>query len=177
MRKDDQRLTKKQEKFVEELIKGKSQREAYKTAFNAENMKDETIDSKACLLYKKDKIRARYNGLMDKAIASGEVESIEVRRRIISQLMKILQADVKLFFSFTETEDGNARMFLKDLTDIDTSAVQSISQDKDEKTTIKLYDKLSAIKELIEIFRLTEDSSESTKLVVELGEELKKYIN
>ena len=37
-------LTAKQEKFVQELIKGKSQREAYKEAFNCKNMKDETID-------------------------------------------------------------------------------------------------------------------------------------
>ena len=37
-------LTTKQEIFVQRLIEGNSQREAYKFAYNAENMKDETIE-------------------------------------------------------------------------------------------------------------------------------------
>ena len=41
-------LTPKQEAFVQALIAGKSQREAYKEAYNAANMKDETIDVRAC---------------------------------------------------------------------------------------------------------------------------------
>ena len=41
-------LTPKQEMFVQALIAGKSQREAYKEAYNATNMKDETIDVRAC---------------------------------------------------------------------------------------------------------------------------------
>lgn len=56
-------LTPKQEKFVQALISGKSQRAAYKEAYSTANMKDETIDSKACLLLKNDKVRARYDEL------------------------------------------------------------------------------------------------------------------
>ena len=52
-------LTPKQEKFVQNLVKGMSQREAYKDSYNAEKMADSTIDSKACLLFKKEKVRAR----------------------------------------------------------------------------------------------------------------------
>ena len=40
-------LTVKQEKFVQGLFKGLTQREAYKQAFNTENMKDATIDNNA----------------------------------------------------------------------------------------------------------------------------------
>ena len=58
-------LTPKQEKFVQALIAGKSQREAYKEAYNATRMKDATIDSKAYLLFNKDYIRARYNELLE----------------------------------------------------------------------------------------------------------------
>ncbi len=59
-------LTPKQEKFVQNLIKGMSQREAYKNSYDASKMKDKTIDDKACLLFKKAEIRARYEELLKK---------------------------------------------------------------------------------------------------------------
>ena len=69
-------LTTKQELFIQGLIKGYSQREAYKLAYEAENMKNETIDSKASILFKTEKIRARYeelkNELKEKAFYTVE---------------------------------------------------------------------------------------------------------
>ena len=58
-------LTPKQEMFVQALIAGKSQREAYKEAYNAANMKDETIDVRACELLKKSKVKVRYEELLE----------------------------------------------------------------------------------------------------------------
>ena len=58
-------LTPKQEAFVQALIAGKSQREAYKEAYNAANMKDETIDVRACELLKKSKVKVRYEELLE----------------------------------------------------------------------------------------------------------------
>ena len=58
-------LTPKQEAFVQALIAGKSQREAYKEAYNAANMKDETIDVRACELLKKSKVKVRYEELIE----------------------------------------------------------------------------------------------------------------
>lgn len=57
-------LTPKQEKFVMALINGMSQRQAYKFAYDAENMKDATIDTKACRLFKSGKIQKKYDKLM-----------------------------------------------------------------------------------------------------------------
>lgn len=57
-------LTPKQEKFVMALINGMSQRQAYKLAYNAEKMKDETVDKRACELFKKSNIKERYNQLV-----------------------------------------------------------------------------------------------------------------
>ena len=56
-------LTTKQELFIQGLIKGYSQREAYKMAYEADNMKNESIDVKASNLFKQDKIRLRYEEL------------------------------------------------------------------------------------------------------------------
>ena len=58
-------LTGKQEKFVQALVAGKSQREAYKEAYNAAKMKDKTIDERASVLFKNDKVKTRYNELLE----------------------------------------------------------------------------------------------------------------
>lgn len=87
-----EKLTLKQEKFVQNLIKGMSQREAYKNSYDAKNMKDETIDTRACELFKNSKIKARYEELLkrleDKAIMSAEER--------MKWLSKVIKADIKV---------------------------------------------------------------------------------
>ena len=152
-------LTKKQEKFIEELIKGKSQREAYKAAYNAAKMKDETIDSKAYLLFKKDEIRARFDELNQKAVEKTAWEATEVRKEIIIQLMCILQADIKDYYKFTHPKRGASKARLKDLTNIDTKPVQAITTDRQGNNHVRLYDKLTAVRELKEIFGIAEQNT------------------
>ena len=60
-------LTTKQEKYVQNLVKGMSQRAAYKKAYNVKKMKDEYVDSKASTLFKQVKIKQRYEELVKKA--------------------------------------------------------------------------------------------------------------
>ena len=57
-------LTTKQELFIQGLIKGYSQREAYKMAYEADNMKNETIDKRASELFSKGEIKGRYEELI-----------------------------------------------------------------------------------------------------------------
>lgn len=57
-----------QEKFVQGLIQGMSQRKAYRAAFKqSKRWKDETIDPKASRLFKDSKVRARYDELLEEA--------------------------------------------------------------------------------------------------------------
>lgn len=56
-------LTTKQEIFVQRLIEGYSQREAYKFAYEASNMKNETVDKRASELFSKGEIKGRYEEL------------------------------------------------------------------------------------------------------------------
>ena len=59
-------LTAKQEKFVQGLVSGLSQRQAYYEAFpNSKKWKPETVDNKASKLFKESEILARYKQLMD----------------------------------------------------------------------------------------------------------------
>ena len=58
-------LTPKQEKFVQALVSGKSQYEAYKEAYNATRMKDATIYNNAYKLMQNNEISTRYNELLE----------------------------------------------------------------------------------------------------------------
>lgn len=75
-----EKLTPKQEKFVQNLLRGMSQREAYKKSYDTKKMKNETIDTKACILLKQDKIRERYESLQQKAESKAIMSSIERKK-------------------------------------------------------------------------------------------------
>lgn len=56
-------LTPKQEKFVQGIIEGKSQADAYRSAYSAKNMSDNAIYREASLLMSSPKITQRLNEL------------------------------------------------------------------------------------------------------------------
>ncbi len=68
-------LNPKQEKFIQNIVNGMSQREAYKNAYNAK-YKDNVIDIRACELFNSSKVQVRYKELVeqleDKAIMSAK---------------------------------------------------------------------------------------------------------
>lgn len=72
-------LNAKQEMFVQNLVKGMSQREAYKNAYNA-TYDPKAIDSKACNLFNSDKIQARYRELMEEVKDEAIMTAIERRK-------------------------------------------------------------------------------------------------
>ena len=59
-------LTAKEEKYVQGLVTGLSQRKAYREAYpNSIDWKDRTVDSRASELLKKSNVLGRYNELME----------------------------------------------------------------------------------------------------------------
>ena len=106
-------LTTKQEIFVQRLIEGCSQREAYKFAYNAENMKDNTIDRKAYELFSKDYIRARYEELKqelkEKAFytvkkANQDLEWIKAKAREDIEYRGLKQANANAYLGATKQQ-------------------------------------------------------------------------
>ena len=81
------KLTAKQEKYVQGLISGLSQREAYKRAYEASKMKDETIDARASRLLKEYKISARYEELINEH----KQKAIWTREKAVNELLFILE--------------------------------------------------------------------------------------
>jgi phage terminase small subunit len=109
------KLTDKQEKFVQELIKGKSQREAYREAYpGSKKWTDNSIDARASRLFKSDKVLTRYNEIHDKMIAEAEAECIFDGKRILKELAKIAFAD-RTGFAEVVTEPKLIRRWDKDL--------------------------------------------------------------
>ena len=58
-------LTPKQEKFVQNVVNGMSQVDAYKNAYSAKNMSDNAIYREASLLMRNPKVSQRYKELGD----------------------------------------------------------------------------------------------------------------
>lgn len=100
-------LTQKQERFVQELIKGKSQREAYKIAYDASRMKDSTIDQGACRLLKNSKVNARYQELRQGSIAKSQDDAESMRAFIIETYKKIASGEI---CEKTEEYDAEGRL-------------------------------------------------------------------
>jgi len=86
------KLTPKQEKFVQNIVSGMSQRQAYKDAYNATNMTNETIDVRACELFNDSKVKVRYQQLMEKL----ENEAIMTATERMIWLSKIINCDIKI---------------------------------------------------------------------------------
>lgn len=135
-------LTAKQEKFVQELVRGRNQRAAYKAAYNATRMKESTIDQKACLLFKKEKIRARYDELMSEVAAKTTYDVAVIRKEIIDTLIAIVRADV--------ADD-----------DVDGRAVKNKRWDSRNRVVYDHYDKLEAAKMLREMLGIDTVSEEN----------------
>ena len=82
----DYMLTDKQEKFCINVASGMTLCDAYKNSYDAENMKDDTIYSKACLLAKEDKIRARIDELRKEA-RTDKIMSAAKRKEWLTEMI------------------------------------------------------------------------------------------
>lgn len=78
-------LTIKQEKFIQNIVNGMSQREAYKDAYDAK-YKDEVIDVRACELFKSSKVQVRYNELI-KQLEDESIMSAKERMKWLSDVV------------------------------------------------------------------------------------------
>ena len=84
-------LNVKQEKFIQNIINGMSQRQAYKDAYNA-NYSDKSIDEKASTLFNSEKVQKRYKELLkeleDKAIMSAKERMIWLSKVVNGEILE-----------------------------------------------------------------------------------------
>lgn len=80
-------LTAKQEKFVQNIIQGMSQADAYRSAYPNQKMSDKTVWETASKLMNNHKVITRLNELRDK-IASESIMSAQERMEWLTKLVK-----------------------------------------------------------------------------------------
>lgn len=110
-------LTPKQEKFIQNIVSGMSQRQAYKDAYNAGNMTDESIDVEACKLFNDTKVSKRYQELMKKLEDTAIMTAIEKRKLLkemaldvgnsISDRIKAIDTDNKMAGEYVTKIDAD----------------------------------------------------------------------
>ena len=126
------RLTPKQELFVQGIISGLSQRQAYRQAYKAEKMSDETVDVRASKLLKEYKVSTRYRELLkefsnmalwSREQAFNEYEWLKNKARASIEQDGIRQANSNAFLSAL---DGMNNMAWKDFELTDEKIRQEI---------------------------------------------------
>ena len=96
-------LTSKQEKYVQGLVAGLSQRQAYREAYpNSIDWKDRTVDSRASELLKKSNVLGRYNELMEEH----KNKALWTREEAINELKWLYKQAIK---SIEEQDEGYVR--------------------------------------------------------------------
>ena len=170
-------LTAKQEKFVQELIKGKSQREAYKLAYNAKKMSDNAIDVNACRIFKNTKVALRYDELKSKVVKRAEEKAIITAEEVLREIVSIAKDDISNYLEFrTEKQikgydengdpviDYGVIVDLKDSKGIDTKNISEVSLDSKGNFKFKTYSRDTALYKLAEIMGLNELHKAKQKL-------------
>lgn len=198
------KLTDKQERFVQELLKGKTQREAYRIAYpKSLKWKDSAVDETASKLLKNPKVFPRYEELKQRLIKEAEeeciVEAKDVLRelvriafsnasdfaKVVTRPMKLRIWDEKLKEYVYEESDKKYEQYVE-LTDTDEltpskkAAIASIKNTR-HGITVESYDKMKALELIGKTIGLFKDKVEvSTGLSNPFEglttEELKKLI-
>lgn len=86
------RLTKKQEIFVQALVRGLSQRKALLKAYpNRKNWKENSLDSVASVMFKNPKIKQRYDELIEKVRERETKKTLWSREESIENLRYVVE--------------------------------------------------------------------------------------
>lgn len=184
-------LTINQERFIQELIKGKSQRQAFRAAYpRSKTWKDKTVDEAASRLFNNSKVNTRYKRLKDKLIKRTEEEAIITAMEIIKEIVSIAKNDIGNYLSFrTEKvivgydKEGNpitdyrTIIDMKDSKDIDTKNISEVGISSEGTFKFKMYRRDVALYKLVEMFGIDKIKEAKQRLAEDRFEEEKNIHN
>ena len=125
-------LTTKQEIFVQRLIEGYSQREAYKFAYNCEKMKDESIDIEASKLFNNPKISLRYQELLDEYKEKAKWNRSKAEEKLMWLLDKS-QEDIE----YRGLKQANSNSMLNTIKELNTLTDLYPKKNKEEDVSLE----------------------------------------
>lgn len=141
-----QSLTPKQERYVQGLVSGLSQREAYRCAYKSERMKPDTIDNAASRLLKDPKITARYDELMTE-LASRVLWDREKAVEVLMESLEASRGMVRLSCEVWTDDEGIERRHY----DVPRNASRVV---------------IDIVAELNRMFRIHESTSDDGRVVI-----------
>jgi hypothetical protein len=106
-------LTTKQEIFVQRLIEGNSQREAYKFAYDCNKMSDKSIDEEASRLFNNPKISSRYKELIEEH----KQKALYTREEAVNDLIWIKEK-AREDIEYRGLKQANGGHFLKSVNEL-----------------------------------------------------------
>lgn len=154
------KLTTKQEKYVQGLVAGLSQREAYRKAYpSAKEWKDKTVDNRASELYNSREVLGRYSELMsehkDKALWTRE-DAVNTLKWLLDKSMQSIENQDE---GYVRQGTSNAIVAaIKELNELELlyplkqKQIEKIDNDinKDETAEDKLSDYLKVLGDTID---------------------------
>ena len=133
-------LTPQQEKFAQEVAKGKTLADAYRVAYpNSKDAKSKSVHEMASTVAAKIKVSSRIEMLREKA----EVAAVVTRERLLREIGRLAFVDPRLLLR----EDGTM-LPLHELDDDTAAAIASVEVDEYGKVKYKLWDKGAAQEKL-----------------------------
>ena len=159
------KLTTKQELFVQQLVAGQSQRQAYRKAFtSAEKWKDNAVDSAASRLLQNSKVLARYRELL-KQFSNMALWSREQAFKEYEWLKNQAKDDIKI----QGIRQANSNAFVNALEGMNKMAVVG-----DELVNEKLQQEIEVLKS--KVTKMDErNESKVAEYLNKLGDELDEF--
>ena len=136
-------LTIKEEIFVQRRIEGYSQTEAYRFAYNCENMKDKTVIEKASKLMAKDNVRARYEELLNEH----KNKALYTREEAVNDLIWIKEK-AREDIEYRGLKQANGGHFLKSVNEL--CQLEGLYPTKEENKKDTEEDIAKVLKEALE---------------------------
>ena len=136
-------LTIKEEIFVQRRIEGYSQTEAYRFAYDCENMKDKTVTEKASKLMAKDNVRARYEELLNEH----KNKALYTREEAVNDLIWIKEK-AREDIEYRGLKQANGGHFLKSVNEL--CQLEGLYPTKEENKKDTEEDIAKVLKEALE---------------------------
>ena len=120
------KLTPKQERFCQNIAKGLSQADAYRDAYDCEDMVDNSVYKEACLLMNTPKITQRVKELTAEAVKDIKYEVEDCFRETdeILQLAKMTD-NLQIMLKAVE-QKGKLKGLFKEIKDLNINAVSGV---------------------------------------------------
>lgn len=133
-------LTPQQEKFAQEVAKGKTLADAYRVAYpNSKDAKSKSVHEMASTVAARIKVSSRIEMLREKA----EVAAVVTRERLLREISRLAFSDPRRLVN-----ESGAMVPFHELDDDTAAAISSVEVDEYGKVKYKLWDKGAAQEKL-----------------------------